>query len=67
LYFHVCSFFTDDDTSPPEKSRSGNFSGLSIGIVNYARSVTGLQIGVINIVRNNPKGLRVLPLFNTNF
>ena len=45
----------------------GSQSGLSIGIVNYARSVTGLQIGVINIVRNNPKGLRVLPVFNTNF
>ena len=45
----------------------GSQSGLSIGIVNYARSVTGLQVGVINIVRNNPKGLRVLPVFNTNF
>ena len=45
----------------------GNVTGLSIGIVNYARSVIGLQIGVINIVRNNPKGLRVLPVFNTNF
>jgi len=25
----------------------------------------GIQIGVVNIVRDNPKGLRVLPVFNT--
>ncbi len=27
----------------------------------------GLQIGVVNIVRDNPKGLQVLPVFNTRF
>ena len=33
----------------------GSQSGVSIGIVNYARSVDGVQIGIIsNIVRDNP-------------
>ncbi len=45
----------------------GTQTGLSIGIVNYAWDVKGLQLGVINIVRNNPKGLKVLPVFNRNF
>lgn len=45
----------------------GTQTGLSIGIVNYAWDCKGLQLGVINIVRNNPKGLRVLPVFNRNF
>ncbi|MFO7979829.1 MAG: hypothetical protein R6V00_03220 [Candidatus Aminicenantes bacterium] len=45
----------------------GDQVGLSIGIVNYAWNVKGLQIGLINIVRNNPRGLKVLPLFNTSF
>ncbi len=45
----------------------GTMRGLSIGIINYAFSVKGLQIGLINIVRDNPKHLQVLPVFNTNF
>jgi hypothetical protein len=45
----------------------GDQVGLSIGIVNYAWNVKGVQIGLINIVRNNPRGLKVLPLFNTSF
>jgi len=45
----------------------GEQVGLSIGIVNYAWNVKGLQIGLVNIVRNNPRGLKVLPLFNTSF
>ena len=46
----------------------GTVNGLSIGIVNYAwRIEKGLQLGIINIVRDNPKGLRVLPVFNTRF
>ena len=44
----------------------GTVNGLSIGIVNYAwRIEKGLQLGLVNIVRDNPKGLRVLPVFNT--
>lgn len=45
----------------------GTQTGLSIGIVNYAWSVKGLQIGLVNIVRDNPPGLKVLPVFNTSF
>ncbi len=45
----------------------GSQSGLSIGIVNYAYRINGVQIGVVNIVRDNPKYLRVLPVFNSSF
>ncbi|MCX6569363.1 MAG: hypothetical protein NT147_10000 [Candidatus Aminicenantes bacterium] len=46
----------------------GTLNGLSIGIVNYAWKLEkGVQIGVVNIVRDNPKGLRVLPIFNADF
>ena len=45
----------------------GAQTGLSVGIVNYAWSVKGLQVGLVNIVRDNPPGLRVLPVFNTSF
>lgn len=42
----------------------GDQRGLSIGIVNYARSLRGAQLGVVNIVRDNPSGRRVLPIIN---
>ena len=45
----------------------GSQTGLCIGIVNYAYSVKGVQIGIVNIVRENPKSLRILPIFNTSF
>ncbi|HMA52867.1 MAG TPA: hypothetical protein VKT17_00295, partial [Acidobacteriota bacterium] len=46
----------------------GTLTGLSVGIVNYAWTIEkGIQLGVVNIVRDNPKGLRVLPVFNTRF
>ena len=45
----------------------GSQRGLTIGLVNRAWSLHGVQVGVINIVRNNPKGRRVLPIFNWNF
>jgi hypothetical protein len=45
----------------------GSQTGVSIGIVNYAWSVKGIQLGLINIVRDNPAGLKVLPVFNTSF
>lgn len=41
--------------------------GLSIAIYNYARSSPGIQVGLINYVRDNPDGLRLLPLFNHSF
>jgi hypothetical protein len=41
--------------------------GITIGIYNYARAIRGVQIGLLNYVRSNPKGLRLLPIFNTKF
>lgn len=45
----------------------GEQRGVAIGVVNYTQKIKGFQFGLINIVRDNPKGLRVLPLFNTRF
>ena len=45
----------------------GSQTGVSIGIVNSAWSVKGVQLGLVNIIRDNPAGLKVLPLFNTGF
>lgn len=45
----------------------GTQKGVAFGIVNYTRKIRGVQFGVINIVRENPRGLRVLPIFNTRF
>lgn len=41
--------------------------GLTFGVFNYTRSQRGLQIGVLNYVKDNPKGLRLLPFFNAHF
>lgn len=45
----------------------GEQRGVALGIVNYTQKIKGFQFGIINIVRDNPKGLRVLPIFNTRF
>jgi hypothetical protein len=45
----------------------GDQFGVAIGIFNYAYAVHGFQLGVLNHVRNNPRGLRWLPVFNTSF
>jgi hypothetical protein len=45
----------------------GEQRGVALGIVNYTKRIKGFQFGLINIVRDNPKGLRVLPIFNTRF
>jgi hypothetical protein len=45
----------------------GDQKGVTIGAVNYTHTIKGIQIGIINIVKDNPKGLRVLPIFNTRF
>jgi hypothetical protein len=42
----------------------GHQQGLTLGIVNYARSLHGAQVGVVNIVRDNPRGRQVLPVLN---
>ena len=43
---------------------NGTQSGLSIGVINYARRLRGVQLGLINIAKDNPPALRVLPLVN---
>lgn len=45
----------------------GDQVGVTIGIVNRTHRIRGLQLGLINIVKENPRGLRVLPIFNTRF
>jgi hypothetical protein len=45
----------------------GRQNGVAIGIYNYARELKGVQLGLLNYVRSNPKGLRLLPIFNTGF
>jgi len=45
----------------------GEQRGVALGIVNITRAIKGIQFGVINIVKDNPRGLRVLPIFNTRF
>jgi len=39
-------------------------TGISIGLVNYARELHGVQVGLLNIARNNASPFRVLPLLN---
>lgn len=45
----------------------GDQVGVTVGVVNYTKRIKGVQFGLINIVRENPRGLRVLPFFNTRF
>ncbi|HMJ70978.1 MAG TPA: hypothetical protein VK508_18885 [Cyclobacteriaceae bacterium] len=45
----------------------GEQRGVALGVVNYTKRIKGVQFGLINIVRDNPRGLRVLPIFNTRF
>ena len=41
----------------------GSQSGLTIGLVNYARNVSGVQIGLINVIADQ-RGHPVLPIVN---
>lgn len=38
--------------------------GISFGLLNLARHLRGVQIGLLNCARNNPPGLRWLPIVN---
>jgi hypothetical protein len=42
---------------------AGHQSGVSIGVLNYARSLKGVQLGVLNIV-DDGRGPRILPIVN---
>lgn len=46
---------------------NGQQNGVSLGVVNYAKKIRGVQFGLINIVKENPKGFRILPIFNMRF
>ncbi len=46
---------------------NGQQNGVSLGVVNYTQKIRGVQFGLINIVKENPKGLRILPIFNMRF
>lgn len=45
----------------------GDQVGVTLGVVNRTHRIRGVQFGLINIVKENPRGLRVLPIFNTRF
>lgn len=45
----------------------GTQKGITIGVFNYARKQRGFQLGLLNYVKDNPKGLRLLPVFNAHF
>lgn len=45
----------------------GHTTGLTIGLVNYTRTLNGVQLGLVNIVTQNPKHRQVLPVANWNF
>ncbi|MCF6270415.1 MAG: hypothetical protein L3J41_11930 [Melioribacteraceae bacterium] len=45
----------------------GTQTGLTIGIVNYAKNLNGVQIGLVNIADNNSGWSRVLPFVNAHF
>lgn len=45
-------------------SRSTQMNGFSIAIINQTKELRGIQIGLLNIAKNNPRGLRVLPVIN---
>ena len=44
----------------------GTQRGLTIGLINYARTLHGVQLGLVNIARNNPPGATILPGLNLN-
>jgi|WetSurSiteA1Bulk_404760.scaffolds.fasta_scaffold00802_8 hypothetical protein len=44
--------------------RSTQMHGLSFAVFNSTKELHGTQVGLLNIARNNPKGLRVLPVIN---
>lgn len=45
----------------------GKQTGVSLGLINFARELSGVQFGLINYVRENPKLLRILPILNLSF
>jgi hypothetical protein len=48
-------------------ARSVQMHGLSIALINQTDELHGVQLGLLNLAKNNPKGLRLLPLMNFHF
>ena len=44
----------------------GTQRGLTVGLLNYARTLHGVQIGLLNVARNNPVWATILPGLNLN-
>ena len=48
--------------------KEGSFFGGAVSPFNYIRgSQAAVTIGLVNIIRDNPAGLKVLPIFNASF
>jgi hypothetical protein len=43
------------------------FKGVQLGVFNKTQTGRCVQIGIINYIKENPKGLRILPLINMRF
>ena len=48
-------------------NKSRNFNGLQISLYNRAKTGRLVQLGLINYIKENPKGLRILPFINMRF
>ena len=45
-------------------ANTSKMNGLSIALFNETEELHGVQFGLINYAKNNPKGLRILPIIN---
>lgn len=48
-------------------NKSRFFNGMQISIYNKVKSGRLIQLGLINYIKDNPKGLRILPFVNMRF
>ena len=43
------------------------YTGVQIGLFNWAGNANGIQFGLVNFIKENPKWCRVLPIINMRF
>ncbi len=48
-------------------NRSEDLHGVQVGLFNNAVLANGIQFGLLNRIAENPRALRLLPVFNFNF
>jgi hypothetical protein len=48
-------------------NKARNFDGVQISLYNKAKTGRLIQFGLINYIKDNPKGLRILPFINMRF